>query len=177
MHGPLETGENMTSDFITITKIEAAERQLAQAVRMFFDRADAVSIHTLASAAYQILIDICKVRGISREMEDSKILEEMGVQKQVMNAMREPQNFFKHSHKGDADETVRFSKMLAPYMLLSASHYHYTITGTQLEECVILRTWFFISHPERAPAAMKPLLAVGDIDPTDLKFFANLLKK
>jgi len=163
--------------FMTVTKIEAAERQLRQAIRLFFDRADAVSVHTLASASYQILIDICKERGIAREMEDSEILVEIGVKKEVIDSMRQPQNFFKHAHKGAPEETVRFSSDLASYMMVKAAHYYHQIAGQQLEECVILLTWFYTKHPDRAPEQMQALLAKNLLDPNDFAFYANLIKK
>lgn len=163
--------------FMTVTKIEAAERQLRQAIRLFFDRADAVSVHTLASAAYQILIDICKERGIAREMEDSEILVQMSVKKEVIDAMRQPQNFFKHAHKGVPEETVRFSSDLASYMMVKAANYYHQITGRQLEECLILYIWFYTKHPDRAPEQMQALLANKLWDSSDFAFYADAIKK
>ena len=49
----------MGATFKSITKLEAAERQLAQAIRLFFGQGDEIAIHTLASTAYQILSDMC----------------------------------------------------------------------------------------------------------------------
>lgn len=164
----------MDATFHTITKLEAAERQLAQAIRLFFDQGDQIAIHTLASAAYQILSDIGKQRGISREIEDSTILEEMGVKKQFLAAMRTPQNFFKHADR-DASETVRFNPMLSVCFMLYAVSFHYAISGRQFSEGIVLRAWFYARHPDRAPeplraaiAAMAPIL-----DPSDLQFFST----
>ena len=42
----------MDATFKSTTKLEAAERQLAQAIRLFFGRGDEIAIHTPASAAY-----------------------------------------------------------------------------------------------------------------------------
>ena len=74
----------MDSEFHTISKLEAAERQLRQAVRLFFQRGDDLAIHTLAAATYQIISDLCKQKGIQREVENSPILEEMGVKDEVL---------------------------------------------------------------------------------------------
>src|SRR5437660_11025323 len=102
----------MDAAFQTIAKLDAAERQLAQAIRLFFDRGDEIAVHTLASAAYQVLSDLCAKRGIAREIEDSEILAEIGVKGEFIAAMRKPQNFFKHADR-DAEDTVRFSPMLS----------------------------------------------------------------
>ncbi len=164
----------MGATFKSITKLEAAERQLAQAIRLFFGQGDEIAIHTLASAAYQILSDMCGKRGIPREIEDSAILEEMGVKKRVLTAMRKPQNFFKHADR-DSDETVRFGSMLSVCFLVYGVSFHYSLTGRQFAEGLVLRSWFFAKHPERAPeplrsamTAMAPML-----DPSDLAFFAR----
>ncbi|MCI0917470.1 hypothetical protein JNA64_09870 [Pseudomonas stutzeri] len=54
-----------------LTKFDAAERQLLQAIRLFFREEDAISIHTLPEAASQILYDIGKETGIKSMFRDS----------------------------------------------------------------------------------------------------------
>jgi hypothetical protein len=146
----------MDSTFHIISKLEAAERQLRQAVRLFFQRGDDVAIHTLAAAAYQIAIDICESKGIHREMEDSQILDEMGVKGKVLAAMREPQNFFKHADK-DPEGTVRFSPPLSTCLILYTIQYLYAITGKQFPEGQVFRAWFFLRYPEHAPPEVRAL--------------------
>jgi hypothetical protein len=46
-----------------ISKLEAAQRQLHAAIRLFFAGEDKLAIHTVASAAYQIIADLKKERG------------------------------------------------------------------------------------------------------------------
>jgi len=48
---------------IHVTKLTAARRQLAAAVRMFFSGEDELAIHTVASAAYRLLSDLKAKRG------------------------------------------------------------------------------------------------------------------
>ena len=47
----------------TITKLVAAERQLREAIRMFFEEKDDLAVHTVASAAYRIICDLKSERG------------------------------------------------------------------------------------------------------------------
>lgn len=107
----------MDSEFHIISKIEAAGRQLRQAVLLFFQHGDDVSIHTISAAAYEVLIDLCKIKGIPRELEDSWILEETGVKSKVIKAMREPQNFFKHANK-DPGGVVQFHPLLSACLIM-----------------------------------------------------------
>jgi len=39
-----------------VSKIEAAERQLKAAIRLFFDETDMIVVHTLAAAATQVVL-------------------------------------------------------------------------------------------------------------------------
>ena len=48
---------------VQISKIAAAQRQLDAAIRMFFQREDALAIHTVVAAAFGILRDLTKKRG------------------------------------------------------------------------------------------------------------------
>lgn len=52
-----------TSATIHVTKLTAAQRQLAAAVRMFFSAEDELAIHTVAAAAYRLLSDLKASRG------------------------------------------------------------------------------------------------------------------
>ena len=49
---------------VHITKFAAAQRQLRAAIRMFFVEEDELAIHTVASAAYRLLVDLKKDRGM-----------------------------------------------------------------------------------------------------------------
>lgn len=48
---------------IFVSKLAAAERQLREATRMFFDERDELAIHSVASAAYRLIADLKKKRG------------------------------------------------------------------------------------------------------------------
>ena len=50
---------------VYVLKLVAAERQLREAIRMFFEQRDELAIHTVASAAYRILRDMKENRGIN----------------------------------------------------------------------------------------------------------------
>jgi hypothetical protein len=140
----------MSSDFHTVSKLEAAERQLCQVIRLFFQRGDAVAIHTLAAAAYQILSDLCERKKLKREIEDSAILDELGVKQEVLAALRKPQNFFKHADR-DPEGTVRFNPMLSACLILYGVHYYFALTGRQFGEGQVFRVWFFLRFPDRIP--------------------------
>ena len=43
-----------------LTKLDVARRQLAVAIRLFFDDRDTVSVYTLATNAWEIVDALCK---------------------------------------------------------------------------------------------------------------------
>ncbi len=51
---------NSGPHFIQITKLDAVLSQLETAIALWFNDGDPLSIHTLASAAYQIIYDLNK---------------------------------------------------------------------------------------------------------------------
>jgi hypothetical protein len=160
--------------FRTVEKIEAAQRQASQAIRLFFGRGDEISIHTLAAASYQILSDLCGHAGIKRELEDSEILEEMGAKKEVLAAIRKPQNFFKHADK-DPEGTVRFSPFLSVGLLFYCVTFYTQLTQKRFVEGDVLLIWFYLKHPDRIPEPFRSAVRhfATILDHTDLDFFAK----
>ena len=51
---------------ITLSKLDAATRQLSTAIELWFDERDAVSVHTLAFAAYEIIHVLSKKKNPNR---------------------------------------------------------------------------------------------------------------
>ena len=164
-------------DFLVISKLEAAERQLDQAIQMFFARSDAVSIHTLATASYQIITDICKRKGIKREIEDSQILEELGIKKELIASIRKPQNFFKHADN-DHDGTVELNPMLTVVFIMSAVQYLLSLRSRPTAECEVFRTWFFLRLPSHRPPEVQAIIdrTQVTIDPEDYGFFLEAIR-
>lgn len=82
---------------ITISKIEAAQRQLDTAIQLWFYDQDPVSVHTLAAAAYNITHDIKRHRGIAHDLLYDAALIKDEYRKQWISTMKKHQNFFKHA--------------------------------------------------------------------------------
>jgi hypothetical protein len=59
-----------------INKLEAARRQLAIAIRLFFDKSDPIAIHTLAAAAYQIFYDLSKEKEFISLVKGNSMIRE-----------------------------------------------------------------------------------------------------
>ena len=88
----------MFTDTETVSVIDAAKRQLKEAITLFFEQRDSVAIHTLASAAHEILCKSAKPRGFSSFLRDIPGIDEKA-QERVNSWMNENKNFFKHGNQ------------------------------------------------------------------------------
>src|SRR5437899_619463 len=85
---------------ITVTKLEAARRQIETAIDLWFHDGDPVSIHTLVGAAHRVVHDIAERQGSGAILLDTKRLTEWGYDAQAFKkALRESETFFKHARK------------------------------------------------------------------------------
>jgi len=105
--------------FLDITKLQAAERQIETAAKLYFNDGDSISVHTLSEAGHNILIDlaISKDMTVPRHVSLDQIKPEY--KKEFSKMLRVPQNFFKHADK-DPEEILSFNPHLNELSLLYA---------------------------------------------------------
>lgn len=82
-----------------ITKLDAARHQLETAIRLLFEQADPVSVHTLAHASFGILKGIAEHRKEGRVLDVAKELASRGKNGEFWNGFNRTGNFFKHGDK------------------------------------------------------------------------------
>ncbi|MHC4361045.1 MAG: hypothetical protein ACYSTN_09705 [Planctomycetota bacterium] len=131
---------------INLDKAEVARRQLREAIILFLEKRDIVSVHTLATAAYQILYDIAKKQGLRDILYDSDIFKDeyRGQAKKHINIAK---NFFKHADK-DHDEKIKFNSSMTEWFLFSAAYLVRQIYGDMYPENYVFVWWYAINHPE-----------------------------
>jgi hypothetical protein len=163
---------------VTISKLEAAKRNLAAGVRLFFERGDPVAIHTLAAAAQGVIRDIARSRGL----EHTSILHDNPLvppeqQKEWIRALNAARNFFKHADK-DPDDQLEFNEDTNESLLLDSVLILSEIDHQALSEAKVFIGWFTTAHPELRGAVVNN--QIGDyavrnhIDPTDFARFREL---
>ncbi|MFA5373930.1 MAG: hypothetical protein WC354_07115 [Candidatus Omnitrophota bacterium] len=130
---------------IQISKIDAAKRQLDTAINLFFNDADPVSIHTLTSAAYDILVSLAKSQGIPGIIKNSSMIKKEH-EKEYLDIINKPQNFFKHSGK-DPKKTLEFSPKSTTFVLWDAVRIYMELTDEKPSNMIVYRNWFFLEHP------------------------------
>ncbi len=103
MTTPLPEDIPDTSNKITISKMDAARRQLKTAIRLWFEEGDPVAIHTLAAAAHEIIHRKFRDKGLRGLFFDSLLIKKE-MRGEWAKAIKKHANFFKHA--GQKDETT-----------------------------------------------------------------------
>ncbi len=133
-------------DTILLSKFDVTERQLLQAINMFFREEDTVSIHTLSEAAIQILRDIGADFGVKSMIRDNDIIRD-DKKKEWQNVLSRSKNFFKHADR-DKNEKHEFTPEFNDFSLLEGIDLHGSIKKLWMPETIIFQSWFGVAHPD-----------------------------
>lgn len=131
---------------LELTKFEAAERQLIQGIKLFFEEGDPVSIHTLAEAAIQVFRDLAPKYNTSSCITEHPSLSHIS-KRNIYDTMNKARNFFKHANK-DFDQILDFDITRNHISLLECSTLHTSIKGTIIPEVLIFELWFLSQHKD-----------------------------
>jgi len=129
-----------------VNKLDAAVRQLREAILLFFERRDTIAIHTLAAASHQILADIasrCQIGGILK----NNPLIRPEKKKDWNDLVNKSQNFFKHADR-DSNAVLEFHPSITPFFLLDAVSIFQQLTDDTSQEQRVFLSWFVAKYPD-----------------------------
>ena len=127
------------------TKFDVAERQLLQAIKLFFNNEDPISIHTLSESAGQVLNDIGKeYDAISFIRTNDLIKPEKRTE--WLNHIFKSRNFFKHANK-DKNEVHEFKSEFNDFSLLDSVNMYCSIKKKWVPETIMFQMWFSANYP------------------------------
>jgi len=127
-----------------ISKLEAAQRQLDCAIRLYIDDDDAPSVHTLSRAAFRLLFDIYPTfrdDGFSRDLE--KLIRELG-----WKNFNEAANFLKHA-ENDPDATHDVSEADTQMGIGFSIILYSRLSGKYTPEMRAFDEWMKVSNPDK----------------------------
>lgn len=161
-----------------ITRRDAADRQLKQAIRLFFDRGDMLAVHTLTGAAFQLLADIGKVSGIVSRFRSTELIRPERM-KEWIQALNSTQNFLKHADKDGAlrHNYVEEATVLFLYEAIELAQRVSPATGG---ERLAFQLWFVFSYPEMVDQSFLARLEAvntSGINQADRDLWAQWLRK
>jgi hypothetical protein len=106
---------------IKVTKLDAAQRQLRTALRVWFEDGDPVSIHTLLAAAHEIIHRLYRSKGLVNLVFDSDLIRDE-YRGPFSKLIKQAPNFFTHALY-DSNAMISFNPEvndLLPLFLIQA---------------------------------------------------------
>src|SRR3989442_1153367 len=103
-----------------VTKLDAARRQLREAVRMFFEERDGLAAHTVTAAAHQLLHDMLAKAGQDGSFLRGGRMIRPRCRTEFKTLVSKSENFLKHADR-DPEEVLEFRPSLTKYFLLDAA--------------------------------------------------------
>jgi len=133
---------------LKITKLDAVRRQLETAIRLYFDSADPVSIHTLAAAAYNAFRDFNKKSGGKPLMTKEVTIDCLkdASKKELRDKINAAENFFKHADK-DHGEILEFSPRQSEFLIFDVCVWWCSYSGEDPVLFRLFKAWFMRQNP------------------------------
>jgi hypothetical protein len=129
-----------------LTKIDAARRQVDEAIKMLFDKRDTIATHTVVCAASQALADLGNVRGVPGWTRNKNIIKPEHWKK-FRKAITEAETFFKHADQ-DPDGTLGFHPEITPLFLAEAVEMLRLLAGKLTWPAMVFAIWFSHKYPD-----------------------------
>ncbi len=148
---------------ITITKLDAAKRQLETAIRLHFTGADPVSAHTLAGAAYGLVQGVNANRSGQLMVKDLWQLLDRDDAEEFRRHISRAENFLKHADR-DPDARYTLDTRWTEALLVEGSQKFWELTGKNPPLLALLQVWFIVCHPEILDQAQKAGIVPRTLD-------------
>ena len=148
-----------------VTKIEAAEKQLDTAIKLFFENLDHLSSYTLAAASREITDDLGEKRKSEiyrSELErlgdpqrvrlsfrdEMEILIKPEHLKEAMRLLKKPQNFLKHADRDHDQELDDPSPKEVSFLIVSAIRNFALLEKRSSPAMTTFLWWFTAANPD-----------------------------
>jgi hypothetical protein len=137
-----------------VSKIQAAQRQLDCAIRLYIADDDALSVHTLSRAAFRLLYEIYPTL---RNDEFSSDLEKLLVQQFGWKNFNEAANFLKHAET-DPNGTYELREVDTQMGIGFAIILYRRLSGGDTPEMRAFDLWMKVSNPDKFTADPDPAI-------------------
>jgi hypothetical protein len=126
----------------SVSKLDAAERQLHMAILLYFQDADALGVHTLAGAAHGILEDLAR----KQDLQSKGTGVQSGQRDYVTSMINNAKNFLKHADR-DPDDVLTFNPDWTDFLMFEAIHMHIGLAAKLKLANVIFLVWLSSKYP------------------------------
>lgn len=131
-----------------------ARCQLLTAIDLHFEDKDAVSIHTLAGAASEIIESLCRSIAIKPMTEDIRCMFPEKTCQEIWKIRNLYRNAFKHADRSDADVIAQFKEVTNDYMIYVGVADYLRLRKASPVPMQVFHTWFSAVHEDRLSSAV-----------------------
>lgn len=154
---------------MSITKIDAAERQLKVAVKLYFDGEDPLAVYTLAAAARRIIADLCERKGGVQSFLDY-VRHPHYTRDGIQRLMTAVANFLKHADRDPDGVLAEVTDGDCAALLFVAIFDFGNLCGGKPVELQVFEVWFYSQHlGEEFPPANTFFPGIGQLDLAEQK--------
>lgn len=146
----------MSNGKLRISKIEAAQRQLDCAIELWFLDKDELSVNTLAGAAYQLVHDLKKHKGLAHTLLYDAAMIKPEHRKKWVNLLKKPVNFSKHADN-DPDDVLEFDPQGNIGFLMAAAAGLRLMGASTSDTVNALIFWIVVNKPTWATEKFRKL--------------------
>ena len=133
---------------IQVTKIEAARRQIDEAIRLLFENRDPVAVHTLTMASQRIIRDLCEETGAGGLWQAFKDVIKPGMEKEFWAESNRFGNFFKHADWDPHETSDTFTEEINDCMLFTTCMFYKELGHSLTNPMKVLGAWYMFNHPK-----------------------------
>ena len=139
--------QEKSPEIIEIPKLSAAQRQVSEAILLFLQQRDVVAIHSLTSAAHQVLSDIATAKGQDTIIKNNpRLTTDPGLRKEFYRRINEAFNFMKHADN-DPDGVLEFRPKVTPFMILDCVLIYWSLMREVPWVFQTFLVWYSLNHP------------------------------
>ncbi len=127
----------------SVTKLDAANRQLNAAIRFLFASGDPIAVHTLALAAANVYSDLVDKHPEVKSWRERIRVDHGMTDAEIRKVLHRAWNFFKHGDR-DPDAVLEFDTGEVEYIIFHATLECGEIAKTSIE-MQVFQLWFLAS--------------------------------
>lgn len=144
---------------MVLTKVDVARQQLVTAIRLFFAKEDAVSIYSLASNAWEVIDELCRLAAVQSESQETRshIDRSKDLKRDYINSPY--RNFFKHADRDPDAVLSGFTERTPEAVLFLACEDYIRLNRASPVEVQVFQFWFIAMYPEKLSEASSTDLA------------------
>ena len=143
----------MNDKIIRVTKLDAAQRQLRTAIRLWFADADPIAIHTLVAASHEIIHRLFRNAGHSNLFFDSTIIND-DHRGDFAKLMKAPAAFFKNANHDSGAEMNFHPRINETLIVFSVTGLSRMGISLGVEESAF-GEWFTLHNPDWIPKGIR----------------------